>query len=131
MPYAVPTVIAALMWGFLYGQDFGPFADIADALGTTPPNFLGESLMLWSIANVSTWTYTGYNMIILYAALRSIPTELYEAAAVDGAERVPHGDPHQAAAAAPGDPAVRDLLGDRLLPAVRRAADLLLDRTRR
>jgi multiple sugar transport system permease protein len=41
--------------------------------------------MLWSIANVSTWTYTGYNMIILYAALRAIPTELYEAAAVDGA----------------------------------------------
>ena len=85
MPYAVPTVIAALMWGFLYGKDFGPFADIADALGTTPPNFLGESLMLWSIANVSTWTYTGYNMIIFYAALRAIPGELYEAAAVDGA----------------------------------------------
>jgi multiple sugar transport system permease protein len=41
--------------------------------------------MLFSIANVSTWTYTGYNMIILYAALRAIPTELYEAAAVDGA----------------------------------------------
>jgi multiple sugar transport system permease protein len=41
--------------------------------------------MLWSIANVSTWTYTGYNMIIFYAALRAIPSELYEAAAVDGA----------------------------------------------
>ena len=41
--------------------------------------------MLWSIANVSTWTYTGYNMIIFYAALRAIPAELYEAAAVDGA----------------------------------------------
>jgi multiple sugar transport system permease protein len=85
VPYAVPTVIAALMWGFLYGKDFGPFADIADWLGTSPPNFLGESTMLWSIANVSTWTYTGYNMIILYAALRAIPAELYEAAAVDGA----------------------------------------------
>jgi multiple sugar transport system permease protein len=85
IPYAVPTAIAALMWGFLYGRDFGPFADIADALGTAPPNFLGESAMLWSIANVSTWTYTGYNMIILFAALRSIPSELYEAAAVDGA----------------------------------------------
>ena len=35
VPYAVPTVIAALMWGFLYGRDFGPFADIADALGMT------------------------------------------------------------------------------------------------
>jgi multiple sugar transport system permease protein len=85
IPYAVPTVIAALMWGFLYGRDFGPFADVADKLGTSPPNFLGESTMLWSIANVSTWTYTGYNMIILFAALRAIPSELYEAAAVDGA----------------------------------------------
>jgi multiple sugar transport system permease protein len=85
VPYAVPTVIAALMWGFLYGKDFGPFADIADWLGKAPPNFLGEQLMLWSIANVSTWTYTGYNMIIFYAALRAIPGELYEAAAVDGA----------------------------------------------
>jgi multiple sugar transport system permease protein len=85
MPYAVPTVIAALMWGYLYGRDFGPFADIANKLGTGPPNFLGEHTTLWSIANVGTWTYTGYNMIILYAALRAIPSELYEAAAVDGA----------------------------------------------
>jgi multiple sugar transport system permease protein len=88
VPYAVPTVIAALLWGFLYGRDFGPFADIANSLGLSPPNFLGEKTMLLSIANVSTWTYTGYNMIILYAALRSIPTELYEAAAVDGAGAV-------------------------------------------
>jgi multiple sugar transport system permease protein len=85
VPYAVPTVIAALMWGFLYGRDFGPFADIANKIGTAPPNFLGESTMLWSIANVSTWTYTGYNMIIFFAALRAIPADLYEAAAVDGA----------------------------------------------
>ena len=85
VPYAVPTVIAALMWGFLYGRDFGPFADLADAIGVPPPNFLSERTMLFSIANISTWTYTGYNMIILYAALRSIPSELYEAAAVDGA----------------------------------------------
>jgi multiple sugar transport system permease protein len=85
IPYAIPTVIAALMWGFLYGRDFGPFADVADAIGSTPPNFLGDSTMLFSIANVSTWTYTGYNMIILYAALRAVPSELYEAAAVDGA----------------------------------------------
>jgi len=88
VPYAVPTVIAALLWGFLYGRDFGPFADIANAVGLSPPNFLSEKTMLFSIANVSTWTYTGYNMIILYAALRSIPSELYEAAAVDGAGAV-------------------------------------------
>src|SRR6266545_4273794 len=59
LPYAVPTVIAALMWGFLYGRDFGPFADVADALNVPPPDFLSQSIMLFSIANVATWTYTG------------------------------------------------------------------------
>jgi multiple sugar transport system permease protein len=41
--------------------------------------------MLASLANIVTWEFVGYNMIILYAALRSIPHDLYEAAAVDGA----------------------------------------------
>ncbi len=43
--------------------------------------------MLFSIANIVTWTWTGYNMITLFAALQSIPTELYEAARVDGATK--------------------------------------------
>jgi len=88
VPYAIPTVIAALMWGFLYGQEFGPLADITDAVGLGRPDFLGRGAMLFSIANVATWTYCGYNMIILYAALRAIPSDLYEAAAVDGANPV-------------------------------------------
>ncbi len=85
LPFAVPSVVAALMWGYLYGRDFGPFAQLAEAIGVPPLNFLGESQMLWSIANIVTWEFVGYNMIILYAALRSIPSELYESAAVDGA----------------------------------------------
>jgi multiple sugar transport system permease protein len=85
MPYAVPSVVAALMWGFLYGPDFGPLAQLADKVGAAAPDFLGADLMLGSIANIVTWEFTGYNMILLYAALRAIPTELYEAAAVDGA----------------------------------------------
>jgi multiple sugar transport system permease protein len=85
VPYAVPTVVAALMWGFIYGHDFGPIAQVADDIGVTAPNFVGDSLMLFSIANIVTWAFTGYNMVVLYAALRAIPQELYEAAAVDGA----------------------------------------------
>jgi multiple sugar transport system permease protein len=85
VPYAVPTVIAALMWGFLYGRDFGPLAEAAGKLGVSAPNFLGEHTMLWSIANVSTWMFTGVNMIVLLTALRAVPEELYDAAAVDGA----------------------------------------------
>ncbi|TDO69127.1 multiple sugar transport system permease protein [Kribbella sp. VKM Ac-2571] len=85
LPYAVPAVVATLMWGYLYGQDFGPFAQLADKLSMSPPKFLSSDWMLGSIANIVTWEFTGYNMIILYAALRAVPHDLYEAAAVDGA----------------------------------------------
>jgi multiple sugar transport system permease protein len=85
VPYAVPSVIAAIMWGYLYGPDFGPFTQLAEAVGASSPQFLSNRWMLASIANIVTWGFAGYNMIILYAALRSIPTELYEAARLDGA----------------------------------------------
>jgi multiple sugar transport system permease protein len=85
LPYAVPSVVAALIWGYLYGPTFGPFTQIANYLGVPPPNFLSESWMLASIANIVTWTFAGYNMIILYAALQAIPSELRDAGAVDGA----------------------------------------------
>jgi multiple sugar transport system permease protein len=85
IPYAVPSVVAALMWGYLYGPDFGPLAQLGDRLGFTPPNLLSDSSMLASLGNIVTWEFTGYNMIILYAALRTVPTDLYEAASVDGA----------------------------------------------
>ncbi|WP_454855761.1 carbohydrate ABC transporter permease [Promicromonospora soli] len=88
VPYAVPGVIAALMWGYLYGRDFGPFAQLARDLGTTAPNFLSRDLMLYSIMNIVTWSFVGYNMIILFAALRAIPSEIYEAARVDGAGEI-------------------------------------------
>jgi len=85
VPYAVPGVVATLMWGYLYGPDFGPFAQISTALGFGPPPFFTRTGMLFSIMNIVNWEFIGYNMIILYAALRSIPTEMYEAARVDGA----------------------------------------------
>jgi multiple sugar transport system permease protein len=85
LPYAVPSVVATLMWGYLYGPDFGPVAQLADKIGAAAPKFLSDGWMLGSMANIVTWEFTGYNMIILYAALRAVPHELYEAAAVDGA----------------------------------------------
>ncbi|WP_329406086.1 sugar ABC transporter permease [Streptomyces sp. NBC_00704] len=85
VPYAVPSVVASLMWGYLYGPDFGPFAQIARKMSLPVPDFLSDGWMLGSLANIVTWEFVGYNMIILYAALRTIPTELYEAASMDGA----------------------------------------------
>jgi len=85
IPYAVPSVVATLMWGFLYGPDFGPLAQLGTRLGFTAPSLLTNTLMLPALGNVVTWEFAGYNMIILYAALRTVPADRYEAAAIDGA----------------------------------------------
>lgn len=85
LPYAVPAVVAALMWGFMYGSQFGLVASIGSFLGVRLPDPLGRSWVLASIGNVVTWEFTGYNMLIFYAALRTVPIELYEAAQIDGA----------------------------------------------
>jgi len=87
LPYAVPGVVAVLMWGYLYGQQFGLVAQITRGIGLPAPNLLSESTVLFSIMNIVTWAYVGYNMIILYSALRSIPAELYDAAEIDGASQ--------------------------------------------
>ena len=79
-PYAVPGVIASIMWGFLYVPSLTPFPALTDRI-----DFLGSGFVLWSIANIVIWVYCGYNMLILYSALQAIPQEIYEAARVDGA----------------------------------------------
>ncbi|MWV51366.1 ABC transporter permease subunit (plasmid) [Rathayibacter sp. VKM Ac-2803] len=85
LPYAVPAVVAVLIWGFLYGNNFGLTANINDFLGSDVLRPLTASWILASIGNIVTWQYIGYNMLIFYSALKTIPTELYEAAELDGA----------------------------------------------
>jgi multiple sugar transport system permease protein len=80
LPYAVPGVIAAIMWGYLYSPNLSPFTAV-----TRNVDLLSADLVLWSMANVVTWVYVGYNMLIIYSALLAIPTEIYEAAKLDGA----------------------------------------------
>ena len=82
-PYAVPGVIAAIMWGFLYSPSLSPFSAVTENVP-----FLSSELVLWSIANIVTWVYIGYNMLIIYSSLLAIPTEIYEAAVLDGASNL-------------------------------------------
>lgn len=84
LPYAVPGVVAALLWGYIYGPNFGLVGDLR-GLGIPVPDLLGSGLILGSMANIGFWLYAGYNMLIYQAALKSIPGELYEAAQIDGA----------------------------------------------
>lgn len=84
LPYGIPGVIATILWSFLYIPGLSPVIDVLGWVGIQI-DFLGPHLVLWSIANIVTWTYTGYNMLIIIAQLKSIPGELYEAARIDGA----------------------------------------------
>lgn len=84
LPYGIPGVIATILWSFLYIPGLSPIIDVLGLVGIEI-DFLGPNLVLWSIANIVTWTYTGYNMLIIIAQLKSIPGELYEAARIDGA----------------------------------------------
>ncbi|NUR63493.1 MAG: sugar ABC transporter permease [Catenulispora sp.] len=88
IPYAVPAVVAALMWGYMYGPQFGLIHQAGAKLGAQTPDLLSSSWALASIGNITTWEFVGYNMLILYAALQTVPHELYEAAAMDGAGEI-------------------------------------------
>ncbi|MGY0022397.1 carbohydrate ABC transporter permease [Streptomyces sp. cg35] len=85
LPYAVPAVVATLMWGFMYGTRYGLVGDLNDAFGAKLPDPLSADLVLASIGNIVTWEFVGYNMLIFFAALRVVPHSLYEAAEIDGA----------------------------------------------
>ncbi|WP_445342783.1 carbohydrate ABC transporter permease [Bifidobacterium sp. ESL0827] len=84
LPYAVPAVVSALIWGFMYGAKYGLVGTFNSFFGTHI-DVLQPSVLLASIGNIVTWEFTGYNMLIFYSSLSTIPHSLYEAAAIDGA----------------------------------------------
>lgn len=84
LPYAVPAVVSTLIWGFVYGAKYGLVGSLNGLLGTDL-DVLAPSVLLAAIGNIVTWEFTGYNMLIFYSSLSTIPRSLYEAAAIDGA----------------------------------------------
>jgi multiple sugar transport system permease protein len=85
IPYAIPGVISAFMWGYLYDPFLSPLNAITSHFGLGSPNVVSSSLVLWAIGNIVVWEYLGYNMIILYVSLRATDPELVDAAIIDGA----------------------------------------------
>jgi multiple sugar transport system permease protein len=83
IPFAVPAVVGAVMWSFLLEPQFGPFTHLANALGFSNTNYFSSDLLLPSIIVIVIWEWTGYNMMILYTALKSVPRDIVEAAILD------------------------------------------------
>jgi len=85
VPWAVPTVVASQMWRFLLNDRYGPVSYYLFA-GSTP---LADPLgALAAIIGADVWKTTPFAALILLAGLQTIPSELEEAAAVDGAGRI-------------------------------------------
>ncbi|WP_165984551.1 carbohydrate ABC transporter permease [Streptomyces sp. YIM 98790] len=84
LPYAVPGVIAALLWGFLYLPSVSPLHYALGELGLPEPDLLSGGPLYLALSNIAVWGGTGFNMIVIYTALRAIPAEVYEAARLDG-----------------------------------------------
>lgn len=90
LPYAIPGVIAALMWGFLLEPDLNVALKLPHLLGLAsgPIQPLDYRLSLYSIMLIVTWEWTGYNMTILLTSLTNVPRQVLEAAKVDGASEL-------------------------------------------
>lgn len=89
LPCVVSMVAVGYAWSLIFNPVMGPLGLMAQHFGW---QFLADikwlsdpEIVLYSIVIVNVWQWTGYNMVIYLAGLQSIPTQLYEAAAIDGA----------------------------------------------
>ena len=84
IPHAVPGVIAAMVWIYLYTPGISPVVSALHGMGI-PFNFLHLPSAAAGMINLSLWEGVGYNSLVFYAALQSVPREILEAARIDGA----------------------------------------------
>ena len=84
LPLAVSPVIAGVIWQQMLGP-LGLANQVIKALGGTSVAFLGPGLAFATIIVVAIWMFTGYNTLLYYAGLQSLPQDRLDAAAVDGA----------------------------------------------
>jgi multiple sugar transport system permease protein len=82
------VTIVTLIWRFILAPDAGLLGEAAEALGTTPLPFLSSpDLALWALAITTIWWSIGLPMLLFLAGLQQVPSDLYEAAALDRAGR--------------------------------------------
>ena len=85
-PYILAEIASGLIWSFIFDGDYGVSAQIASALSIDPFYILADKRFAFlAILTVIVWKYFGFHMMIFIAALQSVPTELIEAAELDGA----------------------------------------------
>lgn len=85
-PVVTTLVAASVVWRYLYHTKYGLFNHALGFIGVGPIDWMGDTRWAMpAIILLAVWKNFGYNMVIFMAGLQSIPSELYEAAEVDGA----------------------------------------------
>ncbi len=88
IPYVLIPSIVGIMWNWMYDNNFGLLNYYIKQLGGSGVHWLtDERWALISVSIVVIWTYIGYDFVLFLAGLQGINTELYEAAAIDGATK--------------------------------------------
>ena len=86
IPVIISLIASATVWSIMYKTDGGLINQLLGLFGAAPVNFLGgKKTALASVAAVAVWKNTGYYMVIYYAGIMNVSTEVREAAIVDGA----------------------------------------------
>lgn len=89
LPTMLPMIAVANLWLFVYVPGIGLIAQLLSIFGIQSPNFLGDAnTSLWAMMVVAVWKESGLFMIFYLAALQSVPSNLKEAARLEGAGRV-------------------------------------------
>nr|WP_306268880.1 sugar ABC transporter permease [Pararhizobium sp. IMCC3301] len=89
LPVAATLVAMAVAWQMLLHPSLGLVNQMLSAIGLTPQNWLSDrGLVLYTLSVIGIWQSVGYNMVLFLAGLTAIPSELYEAAEVDGADGI-------------------------------------------
>lgn len=90
-PYVIPAIIVGIMWGQIFDPNRGLVNGFLDAIGVPIGSYpwLGDSrTALATSIFVITWGFVGFYMVLFIAAIKTIPSELFDSARVDGAGRL-------------------------------------------
>ncbi|MFF7953307.1 carbohydrate ABC transporter permease [Streptomyces griseorubiginosus] len=86
VPWLLPLIVSASTWSWMLNSDSGIVNTLLGVFGVGPVNWLtSPSWSLTSVIIANIWIGVPFNLVVLYSGLQSIPTSLYEAAALDGA----------------------------------------------
>ncbi len=87
VPWAIPTIVSAKMWGWMLHDQFGLFNQMLIGIGLIDQNIAWTAdarTAMWTVVAVDVWKTTPFMALLILAALQTLPKDCYEAARVDG-----------------------------------------------